>query len=464
MSQLFEATLDVPVSRESLFAYHDAAGALERLLPPWEPVSIEQSDHSLQVGSEVRIRGSILGLPLRYVARHSQYDPPRSFQDVQAKGPLKFWCHDHRFEANGSNASRLIDHIEYALPAGTVGRWAGAGLLNRKLWQMFRYRHRVTHDDLSMQANRPLSPRRIGVSGASGLVGKQLVAMLRMLGHTVDELVRGPAERDDQIAVWDEAFEADAEGNLTKLRRLDAVVHLAGKPIANQRWTAAVKQQIRASRVDKTRQLSERLASLGADRPDVLLCASASGYYGDRGDQMLDETASPGEGFLTEVAGQWEAACEPASDAGIRVAQLRFGIVLSPQGGALQKTLLPARFGGGHLGDGKQWWSWIALDDVLGGIYHALAEPQVQGPINFVSPQPVTNRQFTKTLAHVLNRPALVPAPAFALRLALGEMADSLLLASARVVPERLQQTGYSFRFADLQSALQHLLGRWPRD
>ncbi|WP_153555200.1 TIGR01777 family oxidoreductase [Roseimaritima sediminicola] len=464
MSQDFEATLDVPVSRETLFAYHDAAGALQRLLPPWEPLAIEHSDQSLRVGSEVRMRGSLLGLPLRYTARHTQYEPPRLFQDVQAEGPFGFWRHDHRFEENGPNASRLIDHIEYGLPAGVVGRWAGAGLAERKLQQMFRYRHRVTLDDLSMQANRPLRPLRIGVSGASGLVGTQLVAMLRMLGHTVDELVRGKAEQDGEIAVWDDAFAADAAGNLAKLRRLDAVIHLAGKPIADQRWTAAVKQQIRSSRVDKTRQLCQRLAELGPDRPDVLLCASASGYYGDRGDQVLTETASPGDGFLTEVAQQWEAACGPAGDAGIRVAQLRFGIVLSPQGGALQKTLLPARFGGGHLGGGKQWWSWIALDDVLGGIYHALVESQVQGPINFVSPQPVTNRQFTKTLAGVLNRPALVPAPAFALRMALGEMADSLLLASVRAVPERLQETGYTFRFADLQSALRHLLGRWPQD
>lgn len=460
MTSLFERSLDLPVDQATAFAYHDSPGALQRLLPPWEQIEIVSSDNKITAGSHVQLKGSVLGLPVKYLARHTVYDPPRHFQDVQEQGPFASWVHDHRFETVSESQSRLIDHIEYQLPLGALGRRFGGGLADGKLETMFRYRHATTLHDLKLAANNPMTPQRIALSGSTGLLGQQLQPLLQMLGHRVQPIVRQQAEGPNEIAVWDDGFSADAEANLAKLRGLDAVIHLAGKPIAAGRWTEKTKRQIRDSRVDKTLQLCQRLADLGDDKPQTLLCASATGFYGDRGDETLDEQSNPGQGFLTDVAQQWEQACRPAVEAGIRVVHLRFGMILSPRGGALQKTLLPAKLGGGRLGSGRQWWSWIAIDDVLGGIYHALANPELRGPVNFVAPQALTNAQFTAVLGRVLRRPTTVPAPAIALRLALGEMADALLLASARVEPRQLQQTGYAFRFPELEPALRHLLGR----
>ena len=239
-----------------------------------------------------------------------------------------------------------------------------------------------------------------------------------------------------------------------------AVVHLAGENIAAGRWTPARKAEIRRSRVDGTRNLCEVLARL-PHPPKVLVSASAIGLYGDRGAEILTEESAAGTGFLAEVCREWEAAAAPAARVGIRVVNLRFGMVLSPTGGALKKMLLPFKLGmGGRIGSGEQFTSWIALDDVIGAIHHVLCEESVRGAVNAVAPEPASNADFTRTLARVLRRPTLLPLPAFAARLALGEMADALLLGGARVMPARLQASGYRFRFPDLESALRHLLGR----
>ncbi len=224
-------------------------------------------------------------------------------------------------------------------------------------------------------------------------------------------------------------------------------------------WTPAVKARIRDSRVNGTRLLCEALARL-SNPPRVLVCASAIGYYGDRGDEVLDEASSPGSGFLPEVCQEWEAATEPARAAGIRVVNLRFGVILSPSGGALAKMLTPFKLGaGGRIGDGRQWMSWIALDDVIDAIAYALNTESLAGPANCVAPQPVTNLEFTKTLGRVLHRPTIFPMPAVAARIAFGEMADALLLASARVLPKELSAAGYPFRYPQLEGALRHMLG-----
>jgi uncharacterized protein (TIGR01777 family) len=236
-------------------------------------------------------------------------------------------------------------------------------------------------------------------------------------------------------------------------------VHLAGENIASGRWTAEKKARIRDSRVNGTRRLSEALAQLSVP-PKVLVSASAVGYYGNRGDEILREDSPSGSGFLAGVCRAWEAATEPATQKGIRTVILRNGVALSPNGGILAKILLPFKMGaGGVVGGGKQYLSWIALDDMVEAIHHVLITGSMQGPVNIVAPYPVTNQEFTKTLGHVLGRPTLVPVPAFAARLAFGEMADELLLASARVEPSRLLATGYTFRYPDLEGALRHLLG-----
>jgi uncharacterized protein (TIGR01777 family) len=286
------------------------------------------------------------------------------------------------------------------------------------------------------------------------MVGGQLSALLTLLGHDVQPIVRSAKNVQRGIAVW-----SDSADEAAKLDAFDAVVHLAGMPVADKRWSDGVKQEIRDSRWIKTRQLCEKLASL-QNKPLVLVCASATGFYGNRGDEILTEQSTSGDDFLAEVAEGWEEACQPAMEAGIRVVNIRLGIVLSLKGGALTKMTLPAKFAGGSLGSGKQWWSWIALDDVLGAIYHAIHTPELAGPVNFVSPESIQNRDFARVLGDVVSRPAVFPAPAFALRLALGEMADALLLASTRVVPTKLQETNYKFRFSSLHEALSYSLGK----
>ncbi len=451
--QKYVASSSLPVSVEEAFAYHARPGALSRLIPPWESVQIESSDNSLEVGSRVVLRTSVFGVPVRWVAEHTEFDPPNLFADTQVSGPFAAWNHRHEFQAAGSYSS-LRDCIEYRVPFGSIGRLFGGGKARATIEAMFAFRHRLTRDDLTLQADRPVAePLRVAVSGSSGLVGTQLTSLLTLLGHEVVPIVRSLSDDQPGIAVWDSASQA------AKLGDVDVVVHLAGKSIADSRWTDDVKREIRDSRVVKTRQLCQSLASL-TRKPSVLICASATGIYGDRGDQVLDEDSAAGDDFLASVAKEWEAACQPAVDAGIRVVNARFGLVLSPQGGALQKMLLPAKFAGGALGGGDQWWSWIALDDVVGAIYHAITDDSLSGPTNFVSPEPITNRDFAGVLGSVLRRPALFPAPAFALRAALGEMADALLLASTRVVPTRLNQAGYRFRFTDLGELLRYTLGR----
>ncbi len=298
----------------------------------------------------------------------------------------------------------------------------------------------------------------VAVTGSTGLIGSALGPRLAAGGHSVVRLVRGPsaAAPGERRARWDPDTGAIEPG----LAGVDAIVHLAGENVAGGRWTEARKRRIRESRVEATRRLCETLARLPSP-PRVLVCASAIGYYGDRGDEVLREESAPGEGFLPDVCREWEAAAEPAARRGIRAVHLRIGLVLSAGGGALAKMLPVFRLGlGGPIGAGAQWMSWIGMDDMLGAILHALMNEALAGPVNAVAPAPVTNREFAGALARVLRRPAVFPFPTFAARLLFGQMADELLLASARVVPARLQATGYAFRDQTLDGALRRALGR----
>jgi uncharacterized protein (TIGR01777 family) len=293
------------------------------------------------------------------------------------------------------------------------------------------------------------------VTGSTGLLGSALVPFLVGQGHRVIRLVRKDPKSDE--VRWDpEAGAIDTAG----LEGLDAVVHLAGENIAEGRWNAKKKASIRDSRVNGTRLLAESLAGLEAP-PDVLVSASAIGYYGDRDDEILREDSPAGSGFLPDVCLAWEAAAQPAAQKGIRTVNLRTGVVLSAEGGALAKMLFPFKMGaGGVIGSGNQYMSWISIHDTISIVHHALTTDAPQGPINTVAPTPVTNREFTRILGRVLSRPTLFPMPAFAARLAFGEMADALLLASTRVEPVRLQETGYSFQHPQLEGALRHILGK----
>jgi uncharacterized protein len=299
---------------------------------------------------------------------------------------------------------------------------------------------------------------KVLVTGSTGLVGSALVPFLTKSGHHVTRLVRsrtGGPLKDTQVIEWD-----PVAGRLDKLalEGVEGVVHLAGENIAARRWTAEQKARIRESRVAGTRLLADTLARMSRP-PKVLICASAIGYYGNRGDQRLTEESSSGGDFLAEVSREWEAAAKPTADKGVRVVYLRIGLVLSPAGGALGKMLTPFRMGvGGVIGSGEQYMSWVAIDDLIGIIQHGLARDGLRGPVNAVSPNSVTNREFTKTLGKVLGRPTIFPLPEFAARLAFGEMADALLLSSTRVEPQRLLASGYAFLYPTLEGALRHLL------
>jgi uncharacterized protein len=295
---------------------------------------------------------------------------------------------------------------------------------------------------------------KILVSGSHGLVGKALIASLTNDGHEIVRLVRG----DPRVGSEVEWHPNQGRIGVEQLEGFDVVVHLAGESIASARWTDEKKRAIRESRVKGTSLLSESLARLSRP-PSLFLSASAIGYYGDRGYELLIEDSAAGKDFLAGVCVEWENATRPAVEKGIRTVCMRFGIILDANGGALEKMLTPFRMGiGGKVGDGKQWMSWIALDDVVNGIKFLIADTSTRGPVNFVAPNPVTNAEFTKTLGRVLSRPTFFPVPAFGARLAFGEMADALLLASQRVKPRVLEGSGFPFSWPTLEPALRHIL------
>jgi uncharacterized protein len=295
---------------------------------------------------------------------------------------------------------------------------------------------------------------RILVSGVSGPIGAALLPSLKACGYEVTRLVRGPATAEGQIS-WN-PLQPIAPDTVS---RFDAVIHLAGESIVG-RWTQAKKARIRDSRVLGTTNLAKALAQ-AKRKPEVFVCSSAIGYYGDRGNQVLNERSTPGSGFLSDVCREWEAATQAAAKAGIRTVQMRTGVVLSPEGGALGKMMIPFRLGvGGKIGNGRQWMSWIDVQDMVGAIHHILKSDLLQGSVNMVAPKAVTNAEFTKTLGSVLSRPAILPMPAFAVKLAFGEMGETVLLASQRVEPAQLVMSGYPFRFTNLQASLVNLLKR----
>ena len=295
---------------------------------------------------------------------------------------------------------------------------------------------------------------KILVTGASGLVGHRLVPSLESKGHEVLRLVRN-APADSREVRWD-----PAKGTIdaAALEGVDAAVHLAGENLAEGRWTEEKKRRIRESRVKGTRLISETLAGL-ARKPEVLVSASAVGFYGNRGREVLTEQSATGDDFLADVCREWEEATAAAEHAGVRVVRLRFGVILSGEGGALKKMLFPFRMGvGGRLGSGEQYMSWVTLDDAVGAIEHALENRTLRGPVNVVAPQPVTNREFTKAMGSALSRPTIFPVPAFALRLLFGEMADATLLSSQRAEPARLKESGFVFKHPEIKSALKQVL------
>src|SRR5580658_3467430 len=411
MGLRFSSVVDAPL--DEVFAWHARPGAITRLMPPWPPACVERA-----VG----------------------------------------WRHTHEFTPAGQQATRVTDEVETPLPA-------------RVLRPMFAYRHRQLADDLAAQARaRALCPDSltVAITGSGGLIGTALTALLTTGGHRVIRLVRRPP-RNSGEREW-----RPEEPAPTLLNGVDALIHLAGASIGG-RFTPDRKREIRQSRIAPTRRLAELAAATATatgagtdpDTPGLraFVTASAIGFYGpDRGEEILTETSSRGEGFLADVVVDWEDATAPAAAAGIRTVQVRTGIVQTPRGGML-RLLYPlfAAGLGGRLGSGKQWLAWIGLDDLLDIYLRAVLDSALSGPVNAVAPAPVRNTEYTAVLASVLRRPALVPVPPLGPRLLLGaEGARELAEASQRVCPERLTEAGHQFRYPELDAALRHMLGREP--
>lgn len=447
----------LPAAAEQVYRWHTRPGAFERLVPPWERVQLIARDGLFET-QRVELGLQIGPFRVPWTSRHHDVTPGRQFVDTQERGPFALWTHARRFEPISPRSSRLEEEIEYRLPAGAMGRMLAGRMVRGKIARMMQHRHRVLSADLAAHHGRNGrgSRMKVTVVGASGLVGSAFAPFLTSGGHDVRCVGRTKSPGRSNAFVWDYARRQIEDAALDGT---DVVVNLAGENIGT-RWTPAKKRAIRASRVDATRFLSERLAAMQKP-PATFVCASAVGYYGDRGDEQLTESSARGSGTLAELCEAWEEATAPARARGIRVVHVRFGLVLSPRGGPLARMLPPFRLGlGGKLAHGRQFMSWVSIEDVIGILNHVLLDESLEGPVNAVAPQPLTNAEFTRTLGRVLNRPTLFPVPAFALRTLFGEMADDVLLASARVLPEKLMQSGYEFRDPDLESALRHLLGR----
>lgn len=450
----FETRLSTPA--DELFDWHARPGAFERLAPPWQEIRIDQPG-PIADGSRARLRLKKGPFWIEWLAEHRNVVPGRGFTDVQLEGPFAHWIHRHEFDPADDGGANLRDRLDYALPAGPLGRLVAGGSVRRDVESTFAYRHATTARDLARHDSfKKGSPLRVAISGASGLVGSNLAPFLTTGGHEVVPLLRPGREEAGGIS-W--SATAGIERPKT-VRPFDALVHLAGENIAGGRWTRERKARIRDSRVEGTRALVRSLAEL-EEPPRTLVCASAIGFYGSHGDEVVDEESAPGEGFLADTCREWEAAALEAESLDVRVVLVRFGIILSPAGGALAKMLPPFRLGGGGvLGSGRQTMSWISIDDAIGAIHQALCDERLSGPVNAVSPQPVSNREFTKTLGRVLRRPTLFPLPAAGARLLFGEMADEMLLASTRVRPGRLENVDFHFDDPGLEGALTRLLGK----
>ena len=460
----FKSELEVPVPVDQLFSWHENPGAFERLTPPFDPVTIKKRKGGID-GGEVHIQMNLGPVPLTWVAKHHDYIKNKQFLDQQVSGPFASWEHQHLFEKIDAKSSKLIDEIDYKLPFGTLGNVFGGAFTKQKIDQMFAYRRNITKNDLISQSKYKGKPLDVVMTGGSGLIGTQLKAFLNTAGHSVENIVRGRPQKGELSWNLDNKTMSNLSGK-------DVVVHLAGEPISKPLggmiplpWTKWKRKEILESRVNGTKLISEHIASLN-NPPKVLVCASAIGYYGDRGEDLLSEDEDNGNDYFSHVVKEWEKAAQPAIDAGIRVVFLRIAPVMSPLGGALQVLGNAAKLGSSPpVAGGKQWWSWVSVDDVVDAIHHSIITETLSGPVNVASPNPVRQGEWASTLAKVIwgrfgKLTGLIPVPGFALKAILGEFGDVLALSSIKVDSSKLIDSGYKFRFNHLEDCFRHLLGK----
>ena len=452
---IFEWRSVMPAAADEVFAYHARPGAFGRLAPPWQKLNVLEDSGDV-TGGQVAFDVWFGPFRRRWVAEMGSAVPGRQFVDRQIEGPFASWEHVHRFVPIDEGKSELLDHIEYSLPAGGLTDIVGAGPAGKTLSRLFRFRHERARLDLERHAQWADKPRLlVAIAGASGLVGSQLANYLTTAGHRVIRLVRNTEAGPDEIP-WDPSTGALYHG---ALEGVDAIINLAAVTL-NGIWTPGRKKAILESRVQATTTLTEAITRMDSP-PSVFISVSAVGAYGSRDGEEITEQTPRGTGFLADVCRAWEEAAMPVRDAGVRLVTPRQGIIISPAGGALAAMLPPFKAGlGGRLGDGGQYWSWVALDDLLAAFEWALHDEELEGVVNFTAPNPLTNREVTQTLGRVLHRPAALAAPAFVLRHGLGGMGDEMLLASQRARPARLKERGFRVAFPTLEGAPRYELGR----
>lgn len=445
----YQTTMGFPA--QDVFSWYMRPGALFRLMPPWRKTKLLFHEGGPdEEGSRVGIQVQFGGVWWKWVLQHRGIVPGKEFSDCQVKGPFAHYCHQHRVDPVDNQSCCVMDKITYRPPLNLPMPGIEA-----EFGKLFRWRHQILQGDLELISRYQTKPMRILLSGATGLIGRSMEALLGTAGHDTVRLVRNHGMVSRHAIHWD-----PVRGNFSKedFEGFDAVIHLAGENIAAGRWTKKRKNRLFLSRCRDTWLLSQIL-SRSERPPKIVICASALGFYGNRGNEEVTEMSPKGEGFLADLCGKWEDATQAIQSRGSRVIHARFGVVLSAAGGMLQKSLLPFKLGlGGKLGPGDQMMSWIGIDDVIGALYHVLMTESIQGPINVTAPKPVTQAEFSCMLARKLGRPMLLSLPAWVLRSLLGEMADELLLSSSRVIPKKLMETGYVFRYPDLAQALEYVM------
>jgi uncharacterized protein len=447
--------VDVPV--DTVFNWHARPGALNRMAPPWDPLQVISTDESILPGSQSLLKMKMGPFSYRWLAEHQNYIVNQQFQDRQIKGPLAYWCHTHQFKPVNETKSQLTDKIEYCLPGFGLGELMMGNHIKDKLNRIFRYRHRVLNRDLNLhQQFSGQKPLKILISGGGGILGSALIPFLTTGGHQVIRLVRNRNQISKKQVYWNpDSGEIDKKN----IGGVDVVIHLAGENIGEGRWTPDKKKRIIDSRINSTKLLVKLMNEL-PNKPRVFLSASAIGFYGNRKDQALTERTQPGKDFISEVCKLWESEALKAENNSIRTCLLRIGVVLTPSGGALSRLQGLFKMGlGAKLGNGNQYLSWVGMDDILSSIYFLIFNQNINGPVNLVSPHPVTNREFTNTLAEILNTHANKTIPEWIIQKSFGQMGNEIVLSSTKVNPDVLTSHQYKFIHHNLKDYLKEQLG-----
>ena len=454
----------IPTKVEILFNYHKQDGALERLVPPWSGLDLVEKTGGINNGDISIFRISLGPLKFRWIAQHFGYIQNEQFQDKMIRGPFKTWVHTHSFLSEGLNNSILEDKIEYQPKFGQIGSRIFQNKIQTYLNQLFIYRSRLLTSDLSIEKNVSEKGKNILISGSHGLIGSALIPLLTSVGeHKITRLVKFRGKHSDsnknneKIVYWDP--ENKKKLNHKDFEGFDIIIHLAGENIFG-RWTKEKKQRIFNSRVKDTKFLSELLTNT-SNPPSLVVCASAIGYYGNNYGEHLSEDSSPGEGFLSEVCQGWEAATKDISKIGCRVVNLRFGNVLSPRDGILQKLLMSYKRGLGlTIGNNDQYFNWISIEDVIKSIFFIIINKSIQGPVNIVSSKPVTNFDFFNTVKKLYSTKLSFSVNKNVARMIFGQMSEELLASNIYVIPKKLVSNGYTFFNPNLEDALRFLLGK----